>query len=185
LLGDDSGGCGDATFDYCSSNEAAAIWAFEHSYSGHEGDRGTGEDPAAVFRALFSFSGGLTAPSSDYVTNKFLHQKCDQPPAGQQPLRRMMGSGDACVQQICGVDPFCCNTGWDSYCAGEVNSVCGKTCSNCDANICQAQAGPIGTGCDGQCAASICAVDSYCCNTAWDSYCVAEVASVCSLNCNL
>jgi hypothetical protein len=34
-----------------------------------------------------------------------------------------------CVASICLVDPFCCNTAWDSACVGEVNSVCGKNCN--------------------------------------------------------
>jgi hypothetical protein len=36
---------------------------------------------------------------------------------------------DTCVAQICAVDPFCCNNGWDSLCRNEVGSVCGQTCS--------------------------------------------------------
>lgn len=34
----------------------------------------------------------------------------------------------ACVGSICGVDPYCCNTGWDSICVGEVSSVCKLGC---------------------------------------------------------
>jgi len=33
-----------------------------------------------------------------------------------------------CVSSICGVDPFCCATSWDSLCVGEVSSVCGLAC---------------------------------------------------------
>jgi Notch-like protein len=33
-----------------------------------------------------------------------------------------------CVSSICGVDPFCCATSWDSICVGEVSSVCGLAC---------------------------------------------------------
>jgi hypothetical protein len=182
LIGNDSGGCGGGPIS-CGNNKAVAVWAYEPSYSSQAGAYGTGEDPAALFSALFSFSGGLTPPSNNYLSNKLLHQKCD--PAPNQPrLRRMKGSADPCAQQICTVDPYCCNTAWDAICSGRVATTCGKTCSNCGANICQQQSGPIGTGCDGQCAASICARDSYCCSTRWDSRCVAEVASVCGLSCS-
>lgn len=185
LIGDSSGGCGDGAFVTCADNAAVGIWAFEPSYSSSAGIHGTGEDPAALFSALFSFGGGLTPPTNDYITNenKFLHQKCDPAP-GQAQLRRMQGSSDPCVQQICSVDPYCCNSAWDTICSNEVNTVCGKTCSNCDANICQPQSGPIGTGCDGLCAASICAADPFCCNSTWDSICVGEVGSLCGLNCS-
>lgn len=188
MLGDASGGCGTGGIvAECPNNSANGVWSFEPSFSPSQAIHGTGEDPATLFSALFSFSGGLTPPSNDYVTNKFLHQKCD-PPSQAQPtpaaLRRMQGSGDPCVQQICAADSFCCNSSWDTICSNEVETICGKTCSNCNANICQVQAGPIGTGCDGLCAASICAVDSFCCTNAWDAICVGEVGSVCSLNCS-
>lgn len=35
---------------------------------------------------------------------------------------------DPCVTSICGVDPFCCNNSWDSFCVSEVGSVCGLVC---------------------------------------------------------
>jgi hypothetical protein len=33
-----------------------------------------------------------------------------------------------CVSTICGIDPFCCNTSWDTLCVGRVASDCGLTC---------------------------------------------------------
>ncbi len=39
-------------------------------------------------------------------------------------------SCDTCVASICAADPYCCNTGWDNICIGEVASVC-------NANTCQ------------------------------------------------
>jgi hypothetical protein len=35
---------------------------------------------------------------------------------------------DPCVAQICAADSFCCSTGWDSICVGEVTSICGQSC---------------------------------------------------------
>jgi hypothetical protein len=35
---------------------------------------------------------------------------------------------DACVGNICGADPFCCQVAWDSICVAEVASVCHQTC---------------------------------------------------------
>ena len=137
LAGDNSGGCGNGF-----SPIFPAI-AMRPTASGHTSPaklnppiHGTGEDPATLFGALFSFSGGLTPPTERLHLNKFLHQKCDPQP-GQAAFRRMKGSADPCVQQICAVDPYCCNNAWDTACSSEVASVCGKTCSNCNANICQ------------------------------------------------
>jgi len=101
------------------------------------------------------------------------------------------GCGDACIDTICTVDPFCCDTDWDSLCVGQVYS-------ECDSKVCDASAGTCGhtlcttgaaltAGCDsnfGDCVTQICAVDSFCCGTNWDGLCVARVSSVCGLNCN-
>lgn len=38
------------------------------------------------------------------------------------------GCGDPCVDQVCGADPYCCNTKWDGVCVREVKSVCSQTC---------------------------------------------------------
>jgi len=38
---------------------------------------------------------------------------------------------NSCVTSICSVDPFCCNTSWDSICVGEVSSICGPPYTNC------------------------------------------------------
>jgi len=35
---------------------------------------------------------------------------------------------DSCVASICAVDPYCCNSYWDSICVSEVSSVCHSTC---------------------------------------------------------
>jgi vibriolysin len=97
----------------------------------------------------------------------------------------------SCVSSICGVDPYCCSTYWDSICVGEVRTVCGSlTCAesngSCAHGLCTA-GGALVNSCDSaqaNCVASICAVDSYCCTYGWDSICVGEVASVCGKNCN-
>jgi len=33
-----------------------------------------------------------------------------------------------CVTELCKVDDYCCNNGWDGQCVGEVGSICGITC---------------------------------------------------------
>jgi hypothetical protein len=115
-------------------------------------------------------------------------------------------SCDPCATQICLVDPYCCSTAWDSICVGEVESVCGESCSGscgdgtcsagetcssceadcgacpaCDHDRCE-EGGQLASTCD-SCVAQVCAVDSYCCTVAWDSICVGEVESVCGETC--
>jgi len=94
-----------------------------------------------------------------------------------------------CEADICAVDPFCCTSGWDSICVGEVQSVCGSdACAappppppTCDHDKCT-EGTKLDASC-GTCEADICTVDPYCCQTAWDSICVGEVGSVCGESC--
>lgn len=100
---------------------------------------------------------------------------------------------DACVDDICAADPYCCATWWDSLCVQQVRTVC-------DSLVCPESAGQCAHGlcttgtklvpkCDTpplaqSCVESICGVDPYCCNTGWDSICVGEVSSVCGMSCD-
>jgi C1A family cysteine protease len=57
---------------------------------------------------------------------------------------------DSCATKICAADSYCCSTQWDSFCVGEVSSVCGQTCGsgctpNCGGKTCGSD------GCGGSC----------------------------------
>ncbi len=82
-----------------------------------------------------------------------------------------------CCTTVCGFDPYCCNTAWDSICASEAITSC-PDCGNPSAGSCYlAHAAPF---CATQaCCDAVCAVDSYCCNTSWDSICANEAAAMC------
>jgi hypothetical protein len=41
---------------------------------------------------------------------------------------KLVSGCDPCAQQICKVDPYCCNTAWDGICVKQVSSVCKSTC---------------------------------------------------------
>jgi hypothetical protein len=176
MAGDSSGSCGDGLTDTCADNGADGIWTFGDERTSFDDNNLLGEDPATFFAGYFSFSSGNAPPSATYVTNRLLHQKCETG-------RRLQGTSDACVAQICAADSFCCNNSFDSICVGEVTSICGGQCTGCTANICTVQTVPIGNGCDGKCSKQICAVDPFCCQNSWDSFCVSEVTSVCGLGC--
>ena len=116
-----------------------------------------------------------TADGQCQGTMTCAHSDCDTGSA-------LANGCDACVTSICGVDPYCCTTAWDSICVGEVGSVCGKSCTTqCAHDECKTGTN-LQTGCDA-CVTQICAVDSYCCSTAWDRLCVNEVGSVCGKSC--
>jgi hypothetical protein len=184
FAGDSSGTCGEG-FSTCSDNAADGVWFPSDSRIPNTTQCNPlktlpGEDWAAFMGGYFTF-GSQPPPTSTYIRNPFLHAKCE---GG----RRMEGSSDPCVQQICAADPFCCSTSWDGFCVQEVTTVCNLSCSNClspngQQNICTQHTTPIGNGCNSQCAQQICGVDPFCCNTAWDGICVSEVASVCGLGC--
>lgn len=110
------------------------------------------------------------------------------------------GCDNAGIQDcVCLEDAYCCNTAWDSICAGEVESLgcgsceggpecgngqcqAGESCESCpedcgacpgQGDCCEVQDGP---GCDDPTIqACVCAEDSFCCEFTWDSICVEEV----------
>jgi hypothetical protein len=109
---------------------------------------------------------------------------------------------DPCVGEVCGADPFCCNTAWDGICVGEVQSICDESCtpaSSADAGTPDAgvpDAGVAGSCAHPQCttgapltpscsscANAVCSQDPYCCTMAWDSICVSEVPTACGTTC--
>lgn len=84
-----------------------------------------------------------------------------------------------CCATVCGYDPFCCDTTWDSLCVDRANDLCaqcGDTAASC-------YAAHDASGCsDADCCAVVTAIDSYCGNTAWDAAC-AEHAKVSCAGC--
>jgi hypothetical protein len=74
---------------------------------------------------------------------------------------------EACV---CALDPYCCQTAWDSICASEADE-----CGSCSGDCCAAHGNP---GCDDEAVeACVCGLDPYCCDYVWDSICASEVVS--------
>jgi hypothetical protein len=86
-------------------------------------------------------------------------------------------SDAACCAEVCGLDPFCCNTTWDGLCAQEAFTNC-YNCGPTGGGTCFTVHGP---GCtDAACCAEVCLVDSFCCLTQWDSICVNEATAMCA-----
>jgi hypothetical protein len=98
-----------------------------------------------------------------------------------------------CSDLICGLDPFCCNTSWDSICDGAAGSLCTCCVDGCGGAgdgggddgggpvPCNCCAGGNGLGCDcPACSDLICGLDAFCCNTSWDSICDGAAGSLCT-----
>ena len=75
---------------------------------------------------------------------------------------------DACVDQVCAADPYCCEQGWDGICVGEADSICGAGCcgdGSCDGESC--------AGCPQDCGQCMCG----------DGQCDGEDCSSCPQDC--
>jgi hypothetical protein len=84
-----------------------------------------------------------------------------------------------CCEQVCAVDPFCCDTLWDNICISEASELC-DGCGDPEAGRCdRTHATPFCS--DRDCCVSICAVDPFCCNDSWDCICVGEAINMCGL----
>jgi len=89
-------------------------------------------------------------------------------------------SNQACCNTVCDVDPFCCNTSWDSICAAAAAELCAD-CGDPGAGSCFESNGS--AGCDDlECCQIVCPIDPFCCAVTWDSLCASEAAEQCA-NC--
>ncbi|MFM7051872.1 MAG: dockerin type I domain-containing protein [Planctomycetota bacterium] len=80
-----------------------------------------------------------------------------------------------CCALTCALDPYCCDSQWDTICVSEAAVVCG----GCGTGVScyQAHATP---GCaNTTCCTTICSLDPFCCETQWDSLCVSGANSTC------
>lgn len=83
-----------------------------------------------------------------------------------------------CCEQICSIDPSCCNQRWDRQCAEQATNLCGLVTCRCgvqplpgqDLNCKSIHPQP---GCqDFECCNDVCAIDGFCCAVSWDAACV-------------
>jgi hypothetical protein len=101
---------------------------------------------------------------------------CDHPT--DQTGGPLNATCDACTEEICGFDPYCCETAWDQTCVQEAADNCGT--GSCH-DVCDTGA-PMGAEC-GTCEGDVCANDDYCCTTSWDSLCVDAAVMLCGESC--
>lgn len=86
-----------------------------------------------------------------------------------------------CCNQVCAIDPRCCQISWDETCVQWAERYC-FTCGNpLSGSCCHQHRGPY---CDDPvCCEAVCATDPFCCSARWDSVCArrATVDGVCTL----
>lgn len=84
-----------------------------------------------------------------------------------------------CCEEVCAVDPFCCNSEWDAACADEAFEFCASCGGVCggEGDCCTAH---VGVGCsDDSCCLAVCAVDPTCCSQGWDNLCASQAEDLC------
>jgi len=140
-----------------------------------------------------SQTGDLVITAKDTEGSKSLYCGGSQPPPPPPPTchdvcvtgAALASSCGTVASTVCAADSYCCTTGWDSICVGEVESVAKSlVCQqgSCAHSPCTTGGALVKT-CDADVTA-ICNADAYCCTTSWDSICVGEVSSVAGKNCN-
>ena len=100
-----------------------------------------------------------------------LTDTCGEPAAGSCLItHENPNCNDAtCCNQVCNIDPHCCETTWDEACVQWADRFC-FSCGNPRAgNCCHQNDSPFCN--DRVCCEQVCAVDSFCCETRWDSVC--------------
>jgi hypothetical protein len=82
----------------------------------------------------------------------------------------------AAYDQVVAGDPFCCNTGWDSFCQSQYNALSSTCTAPC------AITPPVTVTNPGAYGATI-AADPFCCNSGWDSFCDSGYAGFVGTTC--
>jgi hypothetical protein len=73
------------------------------------------------------------------------------------------------------VDPFCCNSAWDSLCVNTANDLSDNWSG---AHHVMTEGAPLASN-SSACVSTVCAADPYCCTTSWDKLCVQEAGQQC------
>ncbi len=86
----------------------------------------------------------------------------------------------ACCEDVCFIDPFCCNTEWDATCvdfAAQLGCCGGGGACPGTGDCCVANGTP---GCDNtSCCKTVCAIDNFCCDNNWDLTCANRADTEC------
>ena len=110
-------------------------------------------------------------------------EPCGRPDSGScYETSEYVGCEDsACCEDVCLVDPACCDTRWD------------ETCVNLALNLCSGCGNPANESCyvehqtpwcnDPVCCSQVCEFSPTCCNNEWDLACVDLAKKLCTISC--
>jgi hypothetical protein len=159
--------------------------------------------PFCLFGSCVECTSDSDCPSEDAAF--CVNNTCKDDPKGNccEATSGVKGCKDPVIQDcVCEVDPFCCNTAWDSICAGEVEMLGCGTCEGTGGaggeGGASGSAGAAGDGgsagaagssvdpcshdvCEkgaplssscNACTAKVCGIDKFCCQVSWNSTCV-------------
>jgi len=101
------------------------------------------------------------------------------PPFGSCLIEHLSpGCNDpACCDEVCAINPFCCETVWDAQCVDDAGAFC-SSCGDIDVDSCFV-IHSLPTCNNEACCLKICSIDSYCCEFTWDSLCVGYAYGEC------
>lgn len=86
----------------------------------------------------------------------------------------------ACCEEVCGLDPYCCDVAWDDVCTAQTDGICtGFAVCETAHRDCFATHSQLGCE-DPVCCNLVCAMDELCCRDAWDKVCVDLALTHCS-----
>jgi len=86
----------------------------------------------------------------------------------------------SCCQEVCPVDPFCCDVAWDTACVENAVELCVGCGASDSGTTYEANDTP---GCaNADCCLAVCQSDPFCCETVWDELCAALALIECG-NC--
>jgi hypothetical protein len=95
-----------------------------------------------------------------------------------------------CCAVVCQLDPYCCDTVWDTACAADARSLCTAKDEACPVPPCGSDllqsCCTVGNGpncSDSSCCEAVCAIDPVCCSTVWDTICVDQAVAIPSCKC--
>ncbi|MEY4848943.1 MAG: hypothetical protein RLZZ36_2056 [Pseudomonadota bacterium] len=87
-----------------------------------------------------------------------------------------------CCIDVCDLDPTCCDTLWDIFCASSATTICTTgaiTCGDPRTRPCSL-ASYLPACEDANCCSKICDIDPTCCSRAWDETCAANANVICA-----
>ena len=84
----------------------------------------------------------------------------------------------ACCDEVCAINPFCCDTVWDVTCVDDAGAFC-ATCGDLDVDPCFVTHN-LPTCSDETCCLLVCSLDAFCCEFSWDQGCVSQAIAECA-----